>query len=54
VPRPPPGELDRLLAPNRHLGIDATTCRHGDGDPMDLHMVVTALYKQLNASVSER
>jgi hypothetical protein len=54
VPRPPPGELDRLLTPNRHLGIDAATCRHGDGDPMDLDMVVSALYKQINASVSER
>jgi Domain of unknown function (DUF222)/HNH endonuclease len=43
VPRPPPGEADRLLADNRFLEIDAGTCCSGDGDRMDLDLAVSAL-----------
>lgn len=50
VPRPPPGELGGLLEANRHLGIDAATCQPGDGDPLDLALVVSALCQKVNAS----
>ena len=43
VPRPPPGDSDLLLERNRVLGIDADTCKGGDGDKMDLGLVVDAL-----------
>jgi hypothetical protein len=46
VPRPPPGDPDGLLERNRLLGIDATTCESGDGDLMDLGLVVDALLAQ--------
>jgi Domain of unknown function (DUF222)/HNH endonuclease len=49
VPRPPPGELDRLLEPNRHLEIEAWTCRPGDGDPLDFDLAVSALCQMVNA-----
>jgi Domain of unknown function (DUF222)/HNH endonuclease len=49
VPRPPPGELDRLLEPNRHLEIEAWTCQPGDGDPLDLDLAVSALCQMVNA-----
>jgi hypothetical protein len=49
VPRPPPGELDRLLEPNRHLEIEAWTCRSGDGDPLDLDLAVSALFQMVTA-----
>ena len=42
APRPPPGELDRLLEPNGHLEIGAWTCRGGDCDPIDLALTVDA------------
>lgn len=47
VPRSPPGKLERLLEPNRHLDIGARTCQSGDGDPMDLAHVVSALFSRL-------
>jgi hypothetical protein len=47
VPRAPPGELDRLLGLNGRLQIDSRTCQSGDGDPMDLAEVVTALAAQV-------
>jgi hypothetical protein len=45
VPRPPPGDADRLLAANDvlELEIDAETCACGDGDRMDLDLTVDAL-----------
>jgi hypothetical protein len=43
VPRPPPGNADRLLKENRLLEIDAETCACGDGDRMDLDLTVSAL-----------
>jgi len=43
APRPPPGAADRLVADNRLLGIDAGTCAGGDGDPVDLDLLVAAL-----------
>jgi hypothetical protein len=48
VPRPPPGELDRLLEPNRHLEIEAWTCRSGDGDPLDLDLAVRAVLQMVD------
>jgi hypothetical protein len=49
VPRPPPGKLDRLLETNRHLEIESGTCPPGDGDPLDLELVVSALCHKFNA-----
>jgi Domain of unknown function (DUF222)/HNH endonuclease len=49
VPRPPPGKLDRLLEPNRHLEIESWTCQPGDGDPLDLDLAVRALCQMVNA-----
>jgi hypothetical protein len=49
VPRPPPGDSERLVARNRGLGIGAETCECGDGDRMDLGLAVDALL-QLTAS----
>ncbi len=46
VPRPPPGDPSGLLERNRLLGIDAATCASGDGDRMDLGLVVDALLAQ--------
>jgi len=43
VSRPPPGELTQLLARSAPLQIDPTTCESGDGDPLDLELVVEAL-----------
>jgi hypothetical protein len=43
VPRPPPGDFDRLLDRNSLLEIDAGTCASGDGDRMDLGLVVQGL-----------
>jgi Domain of unknown function (DUF222)/HNH endonuclease len=43
VPRPPPGDAERLLHGNRPLAIDPYTCAGGEGDPMDLDMAVDAL-----------
>jgi Domain of unknown function (DUF222)/HNH endonuclease len=49
VPRPPPGALDRLLEPNHDLEIEAETCLPGDGDPLDLTLVVGALLQKISA-----
>jgi hypothetical protein len=46
VPRPPPGDSDRLLDLNHALGIGADTCKGGDGDRMDLGLAVDALLSQ--------
>jgi Domain of unknown function (DUF222)/HNH endonuclease len=43
VPRPPPGDPDRLLERNGLLEIDAATCASGDGDRMDLDLAVAGL-----------
>jgi hypothetical protein len=43
VPRPPPGNSERLVERNRALDIDAETCACGDGDRMDLDLAVAAL-----------
>jgi hypothetical protein len=45
VPRPPPGDPERLLQANEHLEIDAETCACGgsSGDRMDLDLTVYAL-----------
>ena len=43
VPRPPPGDLDRLLERNGFLEIDAATCAGGDGDRMGLDLAVAGL-----------
>jgi hypothetical protein len=43
VPRPPPGDPDRLRERNSLLGIEADTCAGGDGDRMDLALAVDAL-----------
>jgi hypothetical protein len=43
VPRPPPGDHERLLEGNDCLGIDERTCECGDGDRMDLDLAVAAL-----------
>jgi hypothetical protein len=45
VPRPPPGDPERLLLRNEHLAIDAETCacRGDSGDRMDLDLTVYAL-----------
>jgi hypothetical protein len=43
VPRPPPGDPERLLECNEFLAIDAETCAGGDGDRMDLELVVSGL-----------
>jgi hypothetical protein len=43
VPRPPPGHSNRLLERNHSLAIGADTCKGGDGDRMDLGLVVDAL-----------
>lgn len=43
VPRPPPGDADRLLELNAFREIDARTCECGDGDRMDLGLAVDAL-----------
>jgi hypothetical protein len=43
VPRPPPGDPERLLAGNELLEIDGKTCACGDGDRMDLDLTVAAL-----------
>jgi hypothetical protein len=42
VPRPPPGDPGALVDRNRDLEIDAVTCACGDGDRMDLGLVVDA------------
>ena len=47
VPRPPPGDSNRLLELNHGLGIDAETCQGGDGDRMDLGLVVDCLLARL-------
>ena len=47
VPRPPPGDVDRLLDHNRSLEIDAWRCASGDGDRMDLGLAVDALLAHL-------
>jgi hypothetical protein len=49
VPRPPPGGLDRLLELNRDLEIEAGTCQPGDGDPLDVALVVSGLCQKVNA-----
>jgi hypothetical protein len=41
--RPPPGSVARLIAGNGELEITPRTNRNGDGDPMDLGLVVDAL-----------
>jgi hypothetical protein len=46
VPRPPPGDADRMLEHNPFLEIDAGTCASGDADPMDLGLAVDALLAQ--------
>ena len=45
VPRPCPGNHDRLIERNRRTGvaIDKLTCASGDGDRMDLSLVVVGL-----------
>jgi hypothetical protein len=45
VPRPYPGSHDRLIERNRAAGamIDRLTCASGDGDRMDLSVVVAGL-----------
>jgi hypothetical protein len=45
VPRPPPGDAERLLAGNERLEIDEETCACGgdSGDRMDLDLTVSAL-----------
>jgi hypothetical protein len=43
VPRPPPGDFERLVARNAALDIGAETCECGDGDRMDLDLTVAAL-----------
>jgi len=50
VPRPPPGDPDGLLERNRFLGIDAATCESGDGDLMDVGLVVDSLLAQFRRS----
>ena len=54
VPRPPPGDPDRLLEHNRLLGIDAATCESGGGGRMDLGLVVDALLAQFRRSRAGR
>jgi hypothetical protein len=46
VPRPPPGDLNCLLEDNISLMIGDHTCKGGDGDRMDLGLVVDALLAQ--------
>jgi Domain of unknown function (DUF222)/HNH endonuclease len=43
VPRPPPGDVDRLIDLNSFREIDARTCECGDGDRLDLGLGVDAL-----------
>jgi hypothetical protein len=43
VPRPPPGDPDRLLERNEFLNIDEWTCACGGGDRMDLDLAVAGL-----------
>jgi hypothetical protein len=43
IPRPPPGDLDRLLEANRRLVVDADTYKSGAGDRMDLDLTVEVL-----------
>jgi hypothetical protein len=43
VPRPPPGDFERLVARNAALDIGGETCECGDGDRMDLDLTVAAL-----------
>jgi hypothetical protein len=47
VPRPPPGDSNRLLEHNRGLALGADTCKGGDGHRMDLALVVDALLVRL-------
>jgi hypothetical protein len=47
VPRPPPGDSNRLLERNGSLRIGADTCKGGDGDRMDLGLVVDGLLARL-------
>jgi hypothetical protein len=49
VPRPERGGLQGLLAPNRDLEIDAGTCESGDGDRMDVRLVVSGLQDALRS-----
>jgi hypothetical protein len=50
VPRPPPGDPDRLVDENDCLEIDERTCASGLGDPMDLDLAVTALIQFAGSS----
>jgi hypothetical protein len=43
APRPPPGDARGLVGRHVDLGIGAGTCATGDGDRMDLGLVVDAL-----------
>jgi Domain of unknown function (DUF222)/HNH endonuclease len=45
VPRPPPGDLDRLLKGNDFLEIDERTCAGGDGDRMDMDLTLAGLIR---------
>ena len=42
-PSLPPGDLGELAARNRRFTIDATTCKHGSGERMDLAAAVDSL-----------
>jgi hypothetical protein len=54
VPRPPPGDSNRLLERNHSLAIGADTCKGGDGDRMDLGLVVDALLAQFRPKAAQR
>jgi hypothetical protein len=54
VPRPPPGDPNLLLEQNRSLMIGADTCKGGDGDRMDLGLVVDALLAQFRPKAPQR
>jgi len=52
VPRPPPGNSHGLLEGNRSFAIDASTCKGGDGDRMDLGLAVDALLTAASAKAA--
>jgi hypothetical protein len=54
VPRPPPSDSNLLLEQNRSLSIGADTCKGGDGDRMDLGLVVDALLARFRPKAAQR
>jgi hypothetical protein len=50
VPPLPPGRPEALLRAGSHLGITASTCQAGRGDPMDLSLTVHAVLGAFNRS----